>query len=87
MDEANPPASQELTVADRKSEFVAVEGGADSASASGLLVTAYVVMWALVFGFIVLTARRQRAHAARLEDLERALGALDREQSEPSAGA
>jgi CcmD family protein len=60
-------------VQDRSTEFVAVQGGSETSSASGLLVAAYVIMWALVFGFVWLTARRQRALDARLSDLEAAV--------------
>lgn len=68
------PAGKEApSVADRSTEFVAVQGGAETSSASGLLVAAYVVMWALVFGFVWLTSRRQRALDARIAELEAAL--------------
>ena len=57
----------------RSTEFVAVQGGADTTSASTLLVSAYVVMWALLLGFLFLTWRRQQRIEARLEELDRAL--------------
>ncbi len=62
----------------RATEFVAVQGGGDTTSASTLLVTAYVVMWALLIGFLVLGWRRQQRIEARLGELDRALGASKR---------
>lgn len=61
--------------ADRAAEFVSVEGGAPAAGASAetLLVTAYVVMWALVAGFVVGTWRAQRLLDSRISELERRL--------------
>jgi CcmD family protein len=61
------------TATDRSSEFVAVEGGAETTSAAGLLIAGYSVMWALVFGFVWLSSVRQKALNARLTDLEQAL--------------
>ncbi|HEY3234750.1 MAG TPA: CcmD family protein [Polyangiaceae bacterium] len=57
----------------RSSEFVAVEGGQPSTSAEALLVTAYILMWALVLVFVLLTWRRQQTLEARLGQLEKAL--------------
>jgi hypothetical protein len=63
---------------DRATEFVPDQGGNDSTSASGLLVTAYVVMWAILLGVILLTWRRQQRIDARLKELERALEAAEK---------
>jgi CcmD family protein len=57
----------------RSAEFVAVEGGSDTTSASTLLVSAYIAMWALLLGFLFLTWRRQQRIEARLGELDRAL--------------
>lgn len=57
----------------RSTEFVAVEGGGETTSASSLLVSAYIVMWALLLGFLFLTWRRQQRIEARLAELDRAL--------------
>ena len=62
------------TPEDRSTQFVAVEGGGDTTSAEALLVSAYVIMWALLLGFVWLTWRRQQKMESRVTDLERALG-------------
>ncbi|MBE7480855.1 MAG: hypothetical protein HS104_12845 [Polyangiaceae bacterium] len=63
---------------DRSTEFVAVEGGAkESASAGTLLVAAYLVMWALLLGFLFIGWRRGQQLAARLESVEKALDRHD----------
>jgi len=62
------------TVQDRSEEFRPVTGGdKESSSAAGLLITAYVLMWAILMGFLFLTFRRQAAVDKRLGELERAL--------------
>jgi CcmD family protein len=65
--------TEKLTVEDRRAEFVPVTGSRESTSAEALLVAAYAIMWALVFAFIWLTARRQRGLSERLTRLEAAL--------------
>lgn len=55
----------------RSQEFVPVEGGTESTSAELLLVVAYLVMWALLLGFIGLGWRRQAKLESRLSELER----------------
>lgn len=67
------PAASTLSVEDRKTSFVPVSGTQETSSAEALLVTAYVLMWVAVFGFVWLTARRQKALDARLAEVERAL--------------
>jgi len=64
---------------DRSQEFVAVSGGGETTSASTLLVTAYIIIWALLFGFLVLGFRRSQRIEARLAGLE---DALTRRESE-----
>jgi hypothetical protein len=62
------------TAEDRSQEFKAVTGGSgETSSAEGLLITAYVLMWAILMGFLYATFRRQAAVDKRLADLERAL--------------
>jgi CcmD family protein len=62
------------TAEDRAQEFKAVTGGNnETSSAEGLLITAYVLMWAILMGFLFVTFRRQAAVDKRLSDLERAL--------------
>jgi len=58
----------------RSQEFVPVTGGAtETSSAEGLLITAYVLMWAILMGFLFVTFRRQAAVDKRMSDLERSL--------------
>jgi hypothetical protein len=63
----------EMTVQDRSTEFVPVEGGGESTSAAGLLVAAYVAMWLCVFVFVWLTSTRLRTLGTRVAELESAL--------------
>ena len=69
----NNSTSQIAPAENRSTEFVAVQGGGDTTPASTLLVSAYVVMWALPLGFLFLTWRRQQRIEARLGELDRAL--------------
>jgi CcmD family protein len=64
---------QPTTPDDRSMGFAPVKGGTETTSAEGLLVTAYLVMWALIFGFLVLGWRRQGQVEKRLAVLERTL--------------
>ena len=58
----------------RSQEFVPVTGGpTETSSAEGLLITAYVLMWAILMGFLFVTFRRQAAVDKRMTDLERSL--------------
>jgi hypothetical protein len=66
----------------RSTEFVAVQGGGETTSAATLLVTAYIVMWALLLGFVFLSWRRQGRVETRLAELEKALTS-----GEPKGGA
>ena len=71
MTQAKPTAG---TDEDRSQEFRPVTGGAtETSSAEALLITAYVLMWAILMGFLFLTFRRQAAVDKRLGELERAL--------------
>ena len=59
---------------DRSTEFQAVQGNpSEQYSGATLLVTAYAVLWVVIFGWIALVWRKQRALDARLADLERVL--------------
>lgn len=75
------PSQKSLTVEGRSTEFVPVTGGQETTSAEALLLSAYIIMWALVFGFVWLSVRRQRGIAARLDDVERALRRADSDGS------
>jgi len=62
------------TVEERSQEFKPVSGGpTNTSSAEALLVTAYVLMWAILMGFLFQTFRRQAGVDKRLAELERAL--------------
>lgn len=68
------PSPATPTVESRSQEFVPVTGGStDTSSAGGLLVAAYVLMWAILMAFLYATFRRQAAVDKRLAELERAL--------------
>ena len=43
----------------------------------GFAVAAYVVLWCVLMGFVMLTSRRQRRLDERLDELERALAKRD----------
>jgi CcmD family protein len=67
---ATPEAPAPGHPEDRATEFVAVQGGAEGTSAETLLVAAYLVMWAALIGFLVLTWRRQSRIEARIDALD-----------------
>ncbi len=76
MTQSQAPEPNSATLADpnsRSTEFHAVEGGGETTSAAGLLVAAYVLMWALVLGFLWLSWRRQGQVESRISELEKAL--------------
>ena len=56
-------------------EFVPVQDSGETTSAAGLLIAAYVVMWVLLLGFVLLNWRRQARVEARISELEKALAA------------
>jgi len=59
---------------DRATEFQAVQGNAGEQYSGGtLLVSAYAVVWVIVFAWVALVWRKQRALDGRLADLERVL--------------
>lgn len=60
---------------DRSMGFEPVQGGGDTTSAAALLVAAYLIMWALLLGFVLLSWRRAARVEGRLVALERALEA------------
>ncbi len=63
---------------DRSTEFKPVQGGEEGASAGALLIAAYLVLWGLLLGFLLMSWRRQMRLDARLGELERALAGADR---------
>jgi hypothetical protein len=71
MKQSNPAPA--VSPEGRSQEFVPVTGGTETSSAEGLLIAAYVLMWAVLMGFLLLTFRRQSAVEKRLTDVERSL--------------
>ncbi|HMJ13847.1 MAG TPA: hypothetical protein VK524_20660 [Polyangiaceae bacterium] len=67
------PSGKLGTPEDRSTQFIAVQGGGDTTSSEALLVSAYLVMWALLLVFVWFTWRRQQKMDDRVTDLERAL--------------
>jgi hypothetical protein len=70
MDETS---QRQLTVSDRKSEFVPVAGGETTTSAEAMLIAAYCSMWLFVFLAVLWTYRSQAALSRRLAEVEGAL--------------
>lgn len=62
---------------DRSTQFVPVTGGEDSTSAMSLLVSAYLVMWALLMLFVFFSWRRQQQIEGRVGQLEKQLEAAE----------
>jgi CcmD family protein len=62
---------------DRSTEFVAVDpqaaSGAEHYSGSTLLVSAYIAIWVILMGWILMMWRKQGALSVRLDDLEKTL--------------
>lgn len=64
---------QESATTQSSDPFRPVQGGGETTSATAMLVSAYIVLWVILFGFVLLTYRRQQALSKRIEDLGRAL--------------
>jgi hypothetical protein len=62
---------------DRATSFQAVQGAPEQYSGGALLVTAYAVLWVIVFAFVGLAWRRQNRINARLDALEREIDKAD----------
>jgi hypothetical protein len=73
----SPDSARTVAPSDRSTEFVAAQGGEETSSAEALLVAAYLVMWAILFGFLLLGWRRQRRVDARIAELEKALSKVE----------
>lgn len=67
--------TQQTAPSDRAMGFEPVEGGGETTNAGTMLVIAYVVMWAILIGFIFLSWRRLGRVESRIQGLERALEA------------
>jgi hypothetical protein len=57
----------------RSTEFQAVEGGAEMVSGGTLLVEAYVALWLILLGFLLVSWRRQGRIDQRVDELEKAV--------------
>ena len=57
----------------RSTEFQAVEGGTEMVSGGTLLVEAYVALWLILLGFLLVSWRRQGRIDQRVDELERAV--------------
>jgi CcmD family protein len=73
MTQSQPDSGTLTDPSARSTEFVAVQGGGDTTSAATLLVIAYIVMWALLLGFVFLSWRRQGRVESRISELEKSL--------------
>lgn len=62
-----------LSPEERSTEFVPVQGGSEGTSAEHLLIAAYLLMWAALVAFVLLTWRRQNRIETRLGELHAAL--------------
>src|SRR5688572_3417344 len=80
-----PEGMSHETAEDRRSEFVPVAPGGETSSAEALLITAYIVMWALIFALVFASQRRQKKLDLRLADLEAALAKVDQSAGSQSA--
>lgn len=58
---------------DRSTEFSATTGGPEVQSGEMLLVQAYVAIWILLFAYLALIWRRQRALFSRLDAMDKML--------------
>jgi hypothetical protein len=76
-DQTTSPAisapSASATPDDRATTFQPVEGGTETRSGTTLLVEAYVILWVILMGWLVMLWRKQAGLTTRLDDLERAI--------------
>jgi hypothetical protein len=78
--------TQETTPSDRATSFQPVQGNAgEQYSGTALLVTAYAVLWVLLFAWIALVWRKQSGIAARLGELERVIDKAGAGAGKPKA--
>ena len=75
MTQSQPDSATLVDPSSRSTEFKPVTGGADTTSAGALLVTAYLVIWAILLSFVLFTWRRQGRVELRVSELEKALAA------------
>ncbi len=63
----------ETTTAQDSNSFRPVEGGTKTTDVGLFFGVAYCLFWALLFGFVATTWRKQRSLSTRLERVERSL--------------
>jgi hypothetical protein len=85
--QAPPPGDAKPSEGTASQGFAPVEGGPELQSGEALLVEAYIVMWILVLGFVVLAYRRTIAFERRLGALEQAVSAVPGAQAGRGAAA
>jgi CcmD family protein len=69
------PAPSNAAPSDRAATFQAVEGGGEHTPGGPLLVSAYALIWVLLFGWLVTIWRKQNAISARIAELDKILDA------------
>jgi CcmD family protein len=69
--------SSEQTPDSRSTTFQAVQGEPEHYSGEMLLVSAYAIVWVVLFGWVALVWRKQNALDARLLELEREIDKAD----------
>lgn len=67
------PAPSTGAPSDRAATFQAVEGGGEHTPGGPLLVTAYALIWVLLFGWLVAIWRKQNAISTRIAELDKIL--------------
>jgi CcmD family protein len=75
MTQTQPDSTTLSDPSSRSTEFVAVQGGGETTSAASLLIAAYMVMWAVLLGFVFFSWRRQGRVETRISELEKAIAA------------
>jgi CcmD family protein len=71
------PLQGTQTPDERSTSFQAVQGEAEHYSGETLLVSAYAILWVIIFGWVVFVWRKQNALDSRLGDLEREIDKAD----------
>jgi len=66
---------------ERSTSFQAVQGEAEHYSGEKLLVSAYAILWVVLFGWVAFVWRKQNALDARLDDLEREIDKADQKKA------
>jgi CcmD family protein len=76
------PSATPSTPNGRSTSFEAVQGGEQHYSGETLLVSAYAILWAVVFVWVALVWRKQSTMNARLSELEREIDKAAAKQDE-----